>query len=324
MKIVHVADTHLGFDRFNGKFSQERKEDIKNSFVSVVSITNKINPDVFIHAGDLFNNSYPSYDIIEFAAEQLNQIKCQKLIISGTHDTPKGRNESHVFSVLRHLVTDSLFCYEHQFYTVYKGYKILLIPFIREPVEIDREYDIIVFHGGVRSLKEYKNSERILIPNKFTEKALVLLGDYHKSIKTKEGFLYAGSTENFSFGEEGNDVGLWEIDTDGRKMRHNITVRGMVTKLVDLHQTTREELYKELISDRRLKRLILSGWEGQDLNMFNDVPFLQIELAQKENKELPNRLSEISNKLEDEWEEYCKLGVEEEIKIKGGRYLKNE
>ncbi|HDM25348.1 MAG TPA: exonuclease SbcCD subunit D, partial [Thermoplasmatales archaeon] len=63
LKIVHLADTHLGFSAYR-KITKDglnqREVDVYNAFGRAVDKILEIKPDLIIHAGDLFDSVRPN------------------------------------------------------------------------------------------------------------------------------------------------------------------------------------------------------------------------------------------------------------------------
>jgi len=63
MKILHVADTHLGFSAYRTVTEEginQREMDVYNAFKQFVDYAIKSKPDLIIHAGDLFDSVRPN------------------------------------------------------------------------------------------------------------------------------------------------------------------------------------------------------------------------------------------------------------------------
>ncbi|MCX5727070.1 MAG: metallophosphoesterase, partial [Candidatus Saganbacteria bacterium] len=112
MKMIHIADTHLGcaaYRRISEAGYNQREEDICNAFKSAIDEIIELNPDLVLHAGDLFDSVRPTNRILHFAIEQilrLTQNKITTIIISGNHDTPKQRYIGSVFKIFEVLTTE--------------------------------------------------------------------------------------------------------------------------------------------------------------------------------------------------------------------------
>ena len=74
MKILHVADTHLGYSAYH-KIAEnginQREMDTYNAFREFIDYAIQSKPDLIIHAGDLFDSIRPSNRAIYFALSQM-------------------------------------------------------------------------------------------------------------------------------------------------------------------------------------------------------------------------------------------------------------
>jgi len=109
MKILHVADTHLGYSAYRKATDDginRREMDVYNAFEQFVDYAVDIKPDIIIHAGDLFDNVRPNNRAISFAVDQLNRLSKKQIptvLIAGNHEHPKLRETGHIFKVFDHI-----------------------------------------------------------------------------------------------------------------------------------------------------------------------------------------------------------------------------
>ena len=97
MRLIHLADLHLGFRRFqrltpNG--INQREWDVAMAFNRAVDRIIEIAPDIVLIAGDVFHSVRPTNTSIVHAYQQFSRLK-QSLpeaiivMIAGDHDTPR-------------------------------------------------------------------------------------------------------------------------------------------------------------------------------------------------------------------------------------------
>ena len=109
MKILHVADTHLGYSAYRKATPDginQREIDTYDSFRQFIDYAVKTKPDLIIHAGDLFDSVRPNNRAITFAIDQILRISMEKipfLIIAGNHEHPKLKETGHIFSIFDHI-----------------------------------------------------------------------------------------------------------------------------------------------------------------------------------------------------------------------------
>lgn len=86
MKILHTSDWHLGL-----KLSKFDLNDQMSAFIEwLIKWIEREQIDCIIHAGDIFDNKYPSLDAIHLYNHFLNRIVklgCQVIVVAGNHDS---------------------------------------------------------------------------------------------------------------------------------------------------------------------------------------------------------------------------------------------
>lgn len=86
-KIIHTADTHLGYTQY---YSPEREQDFLDAFTQVVDIAIEEDADAVVHGGDGFHSSRPDFSALNGAMKQLNRLnehKIKFLTVLGNHDS---------------------------------------------------------------------------------------------------------------------------------------------------------------------------------------------------------------------------------------------
>ena len=82
MKILHIADSHLGYSAYRRATPDginQREIDTYNSFKQFVDYTVTSEPDLILHAGDLFDSVRPNNRAITFAVNQILRISKSKI-----------------------------------------------------------------------------------------------------------------------------------------------------------------------------------------------------------------------------------------------------
>ncbi len=223
MKLLHVADTHLGYSAYN-KLDPElglnqREVDVYNAFEMFVDYAIEVKPDIVLHAGDLFDSVRPSNRAISVGVEQvirLSKAGIPTVIIAGNHESPRLRETGSVFRLFEHL---------ENVYPVYKSYyeklafdelelAVHAVPhcFDSEMLEgslkelkVDKnyKYNIGMLHGAVTGVGPFRSGEfnEQEIRSGYLNKKFdyIALGHYHEQTKIEDNAYYCGSTERFTF-----------------------------------------------------------------------------------------------------------------------------
>ena len=275
MKILHIADTHLGYSAYR-KVTEEginqRELDVYNVFEQFIDYAVKTKPDLIIHAGDLFDSVRPNNRAITFSMKQLIRLSKTGIpfvVIAGNHEHPKLRETGHIFSIFDHV---------ENIYPVYneKYEKLSLninnektiihaLPQSNNKKEFNEElkkikpvsnadYNIIVAHGSVTGIKVFSMNEfnELFIPIDMLSKDFdyIALGHYHKYTQLTSNAFYPGSTENFTFADAGDKKGFIELELSNKKLKHSfiqLKTRPMIdTKPIKCSNLKLDEIMKKI------------------------------------------------------------------------------
>ncbi len=244
MKILHLADTHLGYSAYRKTTEDgvnQREVDVYDAFTRCIDYAIHTKPDVVLHAGDLFDSVRPTNRAITVALQQILRLSKEHIpcvLISGNHETPKLKETGNIFRIFEHL--DSVYPIHNNHYesVVIKNKKetarIHAIPQCQSLKDFDlnlkkitldakADFNILLAHGAVTGIKEFRMNEfnELFIPVKTLTNDFdyIALGHYHTHTKLQENAFYAGSTEHFSFTEADDQKGLLEI-TLGPSLKH--------------------------------------------------------------------------------------------------------
>jgi DNA repair exonuclease SbcCD nuclease subunit len=275
MKIIHMADTHLGYSAYRKATSDginQREQDIYNSFKQVIDYAIKAQPDLVLHAGDLFDSVRPTNRAITIAMQQILRLSKQKIplvLISGNHESPRLRETGHIFSIFDHLASVYPIYngrYESVPLSSSNGEKITVhaVPQCLttkeftdnlKKVRCDDNVDCNVFmtHASVKGIKELSMHEfnELFIPPDFLKQDFdyIALGHYHKYKKIRENVYYPGSTECLTFADAGEQKGFIELEFSN-KIRHTfipVENRAMIDlPVVNCHGLTVNEVTKKI------------------------------------------------------------------------------
>jgi DNA repair exonuclease SbcCD nuclease subunit len=106
VRIAHISDSHLGCSMFQ---LSERREDARKCFKKALDMALRKSPDLLVHTGDLFHDSLPQNDDLNFVIKALKEAgdSTDLFVLQGNHDQPYGYRYRH--SPLVGLETMGLF-----------------------------------------------------------------------------------------------------------------------------------------------------------------------------------------------------------------------
>lgn len=118
MRLVHLADLHLGFRQFQRLTPtgiNQREADVAGAFRRAIDQTIAVRPDVVLIAGDVFHNVRPTNPSILHAFSQFTRLARELpdatiVLVAGNHDTPRSAETGcilRLFSPLGIHVVDS-------------------------------------------------------------------------------------------------------------------------------------------------------------------------------------------------------------------------
>lgn len=247
MRLLHVADTHLGFQAYRALDAEgynQRESDVYAAFSATVDLALEHEVDLVVHAGDLFDAVRPTNRAIGRALDELLRLReagIPVVVIAGNHETPRLKETGHVFSLLSYW--DGI----HPIYggtaetLDVAGITVHAVPHVRSQEAFEAEIDgleptggtdVLVLHGTVPGIEGLPTGEfdDLTVPREiFDAFDYVALGHYHLRTEVAGNAWYAGSTERLTFAEAGRDKGPLLVDPDGPDVEAlDVPVREMV------------------------------------------------------------------------------------------------
>ena len=165
MKIVHLADSHLGFSSYSrlDEYGRNRIEEmVYSGFDRAIGKIIELKPDAVVHAGDVFHHVRPRIRplvVFQRGLLRLAEAGIPVIIISGNHDAPKSFSQTspfRLFEDMREVHIAQRYGYE-KFEVGDRCFHC--IPFCLEPGDYLAEFqkmekkgrDVLVMHGLVES-----------------------------------------------------------------------------------------------------------------------------------------------------------------------------
>ena len=277
MKIVHLADLHLGYRTYN-KLSPEglnvREKDIIKAFNEALENIAEINPDLILMAGDIFHKPRPSNSSILLTIKLLQKFrqKCQSpiIMIAGNHEAAKSLESGSVLKIFETVIPKvkvidtnieaitldninaSVLCIPHGAMATLE--KVDLRP--------DKHYkhNILMVHGTYENCPElagYGNGSLI----KKTDIAqaewdYIAFGHYHTFTELAPNTYYSGAIERTTTNiwQEANDKkGFIEFDLDKKECKfHSLS---SPRKVVDIKRLNAKDMPIEQINQKIIEEV---------------------------------------------------------------------
>ena len=272
MLFSHISDTHLGLVQYG---SEERAQDVYDSFNQAIDVSIKDHVNFVIFAGDIFHVPNPSGTAIVQMGNGLKRLKQNNIdsfFILGEHDISRVRT------------TPIPYVYHNLEFSKYIGqgnpieYKgILLAGFdkIRKPeipqyeekfAVVDKVaknhsgHKILVLHQGVTEFNKFAGEiQSTDLPKNFTYYAMGHLHD--KDIKQFSHLsgpvVYPGSIElTTSEGIKDTKKGFFEVDISGEEVEPNwieLDTRPQFSFKTDYQELTKtiDEISEKIINSRK-------------------------------------------------------------------------
>jgi|SRR5208337_3669547 len=242
MKLIHIADTHLGlaaFSRLDPESGMNlREKQIYENFLATIDTIIQQKPDVLVHAGDLFDTVKPktkAYTTVLEALERLHANEIPLVIIAGNHSMVKTRYTTSPFEVLSYHKSGIKAAYKFRYEkTELQDTVFHLIPNMLRPEDYRTAYDqiefspdhtnVLVTHGLATQLKDKRLAtvaehelDGTILSDRFD---YIALGHYHRQCQVTDNAWYSGSTEFLTYGEIKDEKGGLLVDPAKHEVRH--------------------------------------------------------------------------------------------------------
>ena len=212
MRLVHMADLHIGFRQYARQTKDgcnQRERDVEVAFARAVDKTIELKPELVVIAGDVFHMVRPPKRAIHFAYRQLARLRAALpssdiLMIAGNHHTPRTNDIGHPLPLLgetgiRVITTTTRL-------TLRGGeLAVLCVPDHMRPKpeytpDPSARYNVLLIHDQVQGdTKRYgpaKKPGEVVSPAELeTGFDYVALGDYHVYQEVAKNAFYSGSIE---------------------------------------------------------------------------------------------------------------------------------
>lgn len=223
MKLLHIADTHLGLSQFHRLDPESgmnlREKQIYENFLQSIDRIIEAGPDVLVHAGDLFDQVKPktrAYTTVLEALERLHHAGIPLVVIAGNHSMVKTRYTTSPFEVLSYHPGEIHAAYSFRYEKHEIGDCMFhLIPNMLRAEDYRSAYDevelskghhnVLVTHGLATQIRDRRLAtvaehelDSTILSDRFD---YIALGHYHSQSQITGNAWYSGSPEFLTYGE---------------------------------------------------------------------------------------------------------------------------
>ena len=274
MKLIHIADTHLGLAAFNRLDPESgmnlREKQLYDNFLLAIDEIILQKPDVLVHAGDLFDTVKPktrAYTTVLEALDRLHAAAIPLIIIAGNHSMVKTRYTTSPYEVVSYHKAEITAAYKFRYEKAEIGDTLFhLIPnMLRvedyraafDQVELSGKHNnVLVTHGLATAIKDKRLAtvaehelDSTILSDRFD---YIALGHYHRQCQITDNAWYAGSTEFLTYGEIADTKGGLIVDPGRHGVCHLELPK---TPMVDLGTIPCEGKYHGDITDEIIARV---------------------------------------------------------------------
>jgi DNA repair exonuclease SbcCD nuclease subunit len=242
MKLVHIADTHLGLAQFSRLDPDSgmnlREKQIYDNFLAAIDVIIREKPDVLVHAGDLFDTVKPktrAYTTVLDALTRLRDAGIPLVIVTGNHSMVKTRYTTSPLAVLDYHPAEIHATYSFKYERVEIGDTVFhLIPNMLRAEDYRTAYDtielaqgrnnVLVTHGLATAIRDKRLAtvaehelDSTILSDNFD---YIALGHYHNQSQITTNAWYSGSTEYLTYGEIRDEKGGLVVDPARHTVDH--------------------------------------------------------------------------------------------------------
>lgn len=214
MKLVHLADLHLGFrqyDRLASSGVNQREVDVASTASRAIAQIIAEHPDVIVIGGDVFHQTRPSNPAIVHAFSLFRRLRdalpqCEIIMVAGNHDAPRTADAGCILQLFRTLRIHVAESAAETFRFGRIGLYVLAVPDVvgitrptLTPSEAYFPHRVLLLHGDIAGVLRVRTAHEIQPMDLHAEAwSYVALGHYHVYREVAPGAFYSGSLDYVS------------------------------------------------------------------------------------------------------------------------------
>lgn len=319
MKLVHLADLHLGyrqFHRLTPTGRNQREVDVQQTFDRAVDRIVELEPDLVVVAGDVFHTPRPSPIVVREAMHTFKRLT-KVVIIAGNHDGPKAHGTTgHILSLLAFVGCDVVWQAP-----MTRG-NVVCVPerFTDDPCWPLMKNDVLLLHGEVQGSLPFETAHAIPKANFNPDHwEYIALGHFHERTDLWPNGGYSGSldyvsSDIWSEARRGIPKGFIEYDTETKVRNfHPVETRRVVDlPVIDAQGWTHQKMTEAIVAScefaglpegsivrQRLTNVIKAEWRQADHKVMKMTgkDFLALQLYPVFEKSVRQKLSPAERNL---------------------------
>jgi hypothetical protein len=246
MRLVHLADIHLGFRQYQRQTPtgiNQREADIATSLRRVIDAVIELRPDIVLIAGDVFHTVRPTNPAILHGFLQFSRLmqalpEATVVMIAGNHDTPRTTETGCILGLFRGLGITVVDGVSRRISVPERDLMILAVPDMAQDnpaLEPDptAKYNVLLLHGEIEGVLPKYGRELDRSTMEITREALgaenwdyVALGHYHVYRSVAPNAFYSGSVDYTSTNPWGELAEERETGSGGKGIiEHNLVTK---------------------------------------------------------------------------------------------------
>ena len=215
MRLVHLADLHLGFRQFQRVTPtgvNQREADVALAFTRAVDKTIALKPDLVLVAGDVFHTVRPTNTAILHAVRQVQRLVqalpgAPIVMIAGNHDAPRSSDTVCILTLLAQFGVTVVHRGIERVRFPELGLSVLCVPDVPQgektalTADPDAKVNVLLLHGEVHGVmpSHAASEDRATALYEASDFSsawdYVALGHYHVYTKVADKAYYAGALE---------------------------------------------------------------------------------------------------------------------------------
>lgn len=215
MRLVHIADLHLGYRQFQRQTPagiNQREADVAGSFRAAVDRIIAVAPELIVVAGDVFHSVRPTNQAIVFAYVEFERLRhalpqTPVVMIAGNHDTPRSSETGSILQLFTRLGIEVVDGEPRRISFPELELSVLAVPDLLGVRQVALEpdpsarYNVLVLHGQVEGIlpaggrDDRATSEVSREELRAPSWSYVALGHYHVCHEVEPNAWYSGATD---------------------------------------------------------------------------------------------------------------------------------